>query len=246
MSDGWIKLHRKFAEKSFYKKDSEAVHLWIHILLTATHNQIEETLGGKKIICLPGQFTTGRKQLSNATGISESKVERLLTKFEKIEHQIEQQKTTSNRLITILNWKDYQETEQPNEQRVNNEWTTSEHTTRMKECKNIKEGGKIAAFAATNDRKINFLKSLEAYIGTYSEEMIKKFSDYWCETNKSGSKMKWELEKTWETKLRLNTWENRELSFKKRTNSHTSTPTPKEVYYPRVDNEGRPIKQSAQ
>ena len=74
ISDGWIKLHRKFHEKAFYKKDSEAVHLWIHILMSANHNPIEESLGGKPIICQPGQFTTGRKKLSKETGISESKI----------------------------------------------------------------------------------------------------------------------------------------------------------------------------
>ena len=63
----------------------------------------EEQLGGKKIICNPGQFTTGRKQLSKDTGISESKIERLLNKFEKIEQQITQQKTNINRLISICN-----------------------------------------------------------------------------------------------------------------------------------------------
>ena len=32
---GWIKLHRKFCEKAFYSKDSEKVHLWVHLLMSA-------------------------------------------------------------------------------------------------------------------------------------------------------------------------------------------------------------------
>ena len=129
--EGWIKLHRKIAEKSFYKKDSESVHLWIHLLICANRSEREEQLGGKKIICNPGQFTTGRKQLSKDTGISESKIERLLNKFEKIEQQITQQKTNINRLISICNWLDYQQTEQQTEQQPNNNRTTTEHTTRI-------------------------------------------------------------------------------------------------------------------
>ena len=128
--EGWIKLHRKLIGKAFYRKDSEAVHLWIHILFCANRSEREEILGGKPIICLPGQFTTGRKQLSESTGICESKIERLLKKFEEIEQQIEQQKTNTNRLISVVNWGQYQISEQQDEQRPNNDRTTSEHTTR--------------------------------------------------------------------------------------------------------------------
>ena len=123
---GWIKLHRKFMEKGFYCKDSEKVHLWIHLLLKANHSGREEMLGGKPVFCAPGQFTTGRRQLSQETGISESKIERILKNFEEIEQQIEQQKTSTNRLISVSNWEEYQQAEQQTEQRVNNDRTTSE------------------------------------------------------------------------------------------------------------------------
>jgi hypothetical protein len=76
---------------------------------------------GKNIILKPGQFITGRKQLAEAIGMHESSVERILTFFEKSEQQIEQQKTSRNRLITILSWDEYQLTEQQVEQLVNNQ-----------------------------------------------------------------------------------------------------------------------------
>mgnify|MGYP003589888102 CR=1 FL=1 len=137
---GWIKLHRKFCEKAFYSKDSEKVHLWVHLLMSANHAGKEELLGGKPFFCVSGQFTTGRKQLSRETGISESKIERILTYFEKIEQQIEQQKTSTNRLISILNWGQYQQSEQQIEQQVNNDRTTSEQREKtLKEVKEYKE-----------------------------------------------------------------------------------------------------------
>lgn len=40
--------------------------------------------------------------------------------------------------------------------------------------------------------------------------MIRAFFDYWSELNKSGTKMRYELEKTWELPKRLVTWANRE------------------------------------
>lgn len=137
---GWVKVHRKLSEKVFYRKDSEKVHLWIHLLICANRDEREELLGGKPIKCNSGQFTTGRKQLSEATGINESKIERILTYFEKIEQQIEQQKTSTNRLISILNWSEYQQTEQQTEQQVNNGRTTSEQQVNtLKEVKEVKE-----------------------------------------------------------------------------------------------------------
>ena len=45
--------------------------------------------------------------------------------------------------------------------------------------------------------------------------MLDKFIDYWTELNKSGTKMRYELEKTWETSKRLATWASRENDFKK-------------------------------
>lgn len=140
----YIKLMRVIKDKAFYSKDSEKVHLWIHLLLTANWTDKEEMLGGKPILCKAGQFTTGRKQLSIATGINESKIERLLTYFEKIEQQIEQQKTSTNRLISILNWDKYQQTEQQIEQRVNNNRTTGEQRVNtLKEDKEDKKDKEV-------------------------------------------------------------------------------------------------------
>ena len=160
---GWIKLHRKFCEKAFYSKDSEKVHLWVHLLMSANHAGKEELLGGKPFFCASGQFTTGRKQLSRETGISESKIERILTYFEKIEQQIKQQKTSTNRLISILNWGQYQQSEQQIEQQVNNDRTTSEQQVnndrthlkneRKKEGEEFKKESLSSAIAPTPSPK---------------------------------------------------------------------------------------------
>lgn len=63
---------------------------------------------GGIILIKEGQLITGRKKLSEATGIPETTIERCLVMLEN-EHQIGQQKTTKYRLITILNWKEHQE-----------------------------------------------------------------------------------------------------------------------------------------
>lgn len=125
MKKSWIAVPRSLLKASFYKKDHDKVFFWVHLNLIANWEPTQETLGGKPIICQPGQFTTGRKQLAEQTGYSEGKIERMLTYFEKTAQRIEQQKTSTNRLITIKYWERDQQSEQRNGQRVNNDRTTT-------------------------------------------------------------------------------------------------------------------------
>ena len=56
----------------------------------------------------------------------------------------------------------------------------------------------------------------------YDESILNGFIDYWTEPNKSNTKMKFELNKTWSTKLRLNTWAANQKKWDK-PNSNTKT-----------------------
>lgn len=105
-NNGWIKLHRRIQKKAFYRKPYYLA-LWTHLLLSANHSGKEFMWNDAVITVASGQFITGRKQLSEDTGIPETTVERILSFFEK-ERQIGQQKTTKYRLITIRKWDEYQ------------------------------------------------------------------------------------------------------------------------------------------
>jgi hypothetical protein len=104
--------------------------------------EVEKEFGGERIKLQPGQLITGRKKISSTLKVSESKVQRILKRFE-IEQQIEQQSSNKNRLISILGWDKYQHVEQQNEQPVNNNRTTTEQQVntnknlRTKELKNL-------------------------------------------------------------------------------------------------------------
>ena len=84
--------------------------MWIVLLLKANHKETKMIWNNNLIVIKEGQFITGRKELSKASGIPESTIEDILKYFE-ISEQIQQQKTTKYRLITIINWKDYQNTD---------------------------------------------------------------------------------------------------------------------------------------
>lgn len=65
------------------------------------------------------------------------------------------------------------------------------------------------------ERKLEFKNQLKPFVETYGSEMMNKFYSYWTEKNNPGTKMKFELEKTWELPKRLSTWASRETGFKK-------------------------------
>lgn len=122
---GWISLYRKTLDNPFIMKDSDHFAIWCYLLLKVSHKSYKSIFGKDKIILKKGQLIIGRKKIAEDLSINESKIERVLKCFES-EQQIEQQKNTKGRLITILNWGEYQNSEQHFEQQMNNKRTTSE------------------------------------------------------------------------------------------------------------------------
>jgi hypothetical protein len=55
-------------------------------------------------------------------------------------------------------------------------------------------------------RKQTFIDSMRPFIGKYSNVMLNEFYLYWTEPNKTFTKMRFEMQKTWDLALRLNTW----------------------------------------
>jgi hypothetical protein len=67
-------------------------------------------------------------------------------------------------------------------------------------------------------REIKF-KSEVFEFTEYSEALLNKFCNYWTEKNKSKTKMRFELEKTFEINRRLVTWSNKDKDFTKEPKS---------------------------
>lgn len=166
----YIKLYRKMLDNPVIFKDNDHLAMWIHLLLTVNWGEADVMFDGKRITLKPGQNIYGRKRLSEELHISESKCERILTLF-KSEQQIEQQTSSKNRLITILNWSSYQKSEQQNEQQTDNKWTTSEQQvdTKEEEKKNKKNKNKkintkdIGVFAQYSGDNLPLLTALNDF-----------------------------------------------------------------------------------
>lgn len=60
-----------------------------------------------------------------------------------------------------------------------------------------------------------FKDECKTFIPTYGTELVKSFFLYWSEPNKTKTKMKYELQQTWDLSRRLSTWSKNESNFKK-------------------------------
>lgn len=91
---------------------------------------------------------------------------------------------TKNSLITVCNWKSYQ------------------MDTKPKKKRNLE--------TVAN----KFLVELSAFKDRYDDELLEAFFDYWTEPNRSKTKLKYELQKTFDIGRRLKTWQKNEAAFK--------------------------------
>lgn len=148
MGKGWIKLHRQLLDNPISKKPAWS-WLWVVLLLKVNHENKKTIWNGKDTEIKSGQFITGRKILSEETGIPETTIERIL-KYLENGHQIGQQKYNKYRLITILKWKEYQSVDIKSD----NKRTTNGHKQEVKELK--EETAK-----AVNDMDIDYDTGLE-------------------------------------------------------------------------------------
>jgi len=62
-------------------------------------------------------------------------------------------------------------------------------------------------------RSLAFKNSLVPFKQKYSIDLLKNFYGYWIEPNRSNTKMRFELEKTWSIERRLETWAKRDKDF---------------------------------
>lgn len=81
-------------------------------------------------------------------------------------------------------------------------------TKETEEKKETPKGGKKekSPVVSLEGKKSDFYSSLVPYVEKYGKETVRAFFDYWTEPNKSKTKMRYELERTWDVGRRLARW----------------------------------------
>ena len=155
------------------------------------------------------------RKLAELCGLTRQNVRSILTNLSKKGDIVIDATPTSNptsnprlTFVTICNFDTYKVGKRKVTQQATQQITqqaTQDKTTLSKSKKSLKE------------REHEFGESLIPYVEKYSKETIRAFFNYWSEKSKIGAYMRFELEKTWETSKRLQTWASREKVQKSTT-----------------------------
>lgn len=104
---GFALIHRQFMDSKLYK-DSQAVHLFLHLILKANHSPAVVNTDIGEMLVERGQLITGRPKLVSETFIPDNKVKSLLRSFEGNGMIRIESKGRKFSLITVLKYDDFQ------------------------------------------------------------------------------------------------------------------------------------------
>ena len=100
----------------------------------------------------------------------------------------------------------------------------TKHNSVIKPITNITDNVTVTVTDNVNDnvkvnnieeRKLKFADNLKIFNITYDRNLLLEFYKYWTEPNKSNTKFRMELEKTWDLTRRLENWAKNDKSFTK-------------------------------
>ena len=132
---GWVRIWRKLLDNPIFK-DSEAVHLFIYLLLKANHKQNKFLFNQREMAIDRGQMVTGIERMSKDTGLTHRQIRTRLALLKNI--GILTRKTTNRfSIITICNYDHYQSRD--NEERQAERQADDKQTTTNKNVKNVKK-----------------------------------------------------------------------------------------------------------
>jgi hypothetical protein len=223
-SQGHIKIDRRILNWEWYR-DSNMVHVFLHLLLNA--NYADGRFQG--VLVKRGQLIVGRLKLAMALGLTERQIRTCLNKL-KMTNEISIQTTNKFSIVTICKYDSYQSSQLKSDQQndpqsdkltPNKRPTKDQQATTIKEEKESKEEKVLVGeptipnVISIDKRKEDFGSKLAEFKESYSRDMLISFYEYWIEPNKSKTKMRFEMEKTWDLSLRLKKWSRNNFGIKK-------------------------------
>lgn len=138
MDNGWVKLHRKSMESTIWKNPM-IWFVWSWCLMKANHKDNKFPFNGKDILVKGGSFITGQIKAQEELPTLTRQNLRTALDYLKSTNRITITSTNKFSLITILNWKQYQQdNHQTNQPLTNEQPTTNQRATTNKNVKKEK------------------------------------------------------------------------------------------------------------
>ena len=214
---GWIKLNREINNHWVFQ-NSDYFKWWVDILLEVNYAPAKVVIKGKVYECGRGEKLYSLDTWATRWKTNKSKVRRYFDLLQK-ENMIELKNETQTTRLKVCKYEDYQETEKESETQTKRKRNANEtQTTPIKESNN---NNNIITINNIEERKLKFAKTLIPFVEIYGRDLIKEFYEYWTEPNKSNTKYKQELLKTWSLERRLATWAKNDNNFNKQKNGTT-------------------------
>jgi len=217
--EGWIKLHRKFLTWEWYDK-SEMVHLFIHLLISANH----EDGKWRGVEVKRGQVITGINSLSNDTGLSKQSIRTCLKNLQKT-GEINKQSNNRFTLITICNYDSYNKNDntpnKPHNKRVTSkQQATNNPTNNKQEYKNEKN---------EKNKEVKFIPPTLSEVKQYCEDRKNNLDpSHWIDFYESKGWMIGKNKmKDWKAAIR--TWEGR-CELEKKVNGQKFETNASKIY----------------
>jgi hypothetical protein len=195
--EGWIKLYRKIRDNWIWQ-DPVKFQWWIDILLEVNHSLNKVAIGFEVYECKRGQSVRSLQGWANRWGVSKDTARNFLMMLEK-DGMILHESLKKTTRITVCNYDTYQieiHDKQTNGKRQANDKQTTNYPNKNENNDKNEENEK------------NIFKAEVFSFTEYPAEMLNAFYAYWVETDKKG-RMRWQKQDTWELKLRLIYWHNR-------------------------------------
>ena len=195
---GWISLHRKILDNPILTRGRQysRFEAFVYMLLKANHKDNKALIGNNLIIIKKGSFITSQKKLMKEFNWGSSRLRNFLKLLES-DGMIETNTNTISTHITINNYKELQGLQTANELQTKHKQTANKLQTKTNNNVN-------------NDNNVNkkeiFIKKVFEFEKEYDKETLDEFIDYWTEKNMSGTKAKYQMQKTFDVSRRLKRW----------------------------------------
>ncbi len=168
--NNWLKLNRSILNSSVFD-NPKLLKVWIWCLCKASHKERDQVVGSQVQHLLEGQFIFGRKVASTELKMPESTVYRYILQLKSLGN-VSIKANNKYSVITIENWRFYQQNgrknEQHFEQQMNNKWTTNEQ--QMDTNKNVKNVEKVKNVSSSLKRREEIRKKSEKVLEEMKDE----------------------------------------------------------------------------
>jgi DNA-binding transcriptional regulator YhcF (GntR family) len=215
---GWISLYRSISNHWLWK-DPVKLQWWLIMLFEANHSKNKIVLGYDIYEIEKGQSANSLRtwaNLFNSNTKTVSKFFILLEKDKMITREIIGKGKRSTTLINITRYSDYQGVRETQETTLKTTLKTTQGKRNRDTNNNGNNYNNDNNEINIEERKLKFADTLKPFLDNYSKSMIADFYSYWTEPNKSNTKFKQELQKTWDVSRRLKKWS--ENNFGNQTN----------------------------